>query len=230
MNWLVVIVIFYVAFNIVWGYKKGIVDMIYSLTTWILTLILAVAISPFFANAIIDYTPIDKFLTDSARGKLSDVISEANISEGNTKLLESLGVNIPKDLVDTLSSNKKVLGSIMDNSGVYDVLAKQLAEYAVIGMAFVILLIIFRVIARLIGRKLKAINHVPVVGATNMWVGAAAGFGKAMLVVWAVFAIVALDSTGVFFSPIVKDIYKSPFLLFLYDNNMLIPAIMYFAE
>lgn len=102
MNWLVLIVIFYLAFNLVLGYKKGIADMIFSLITWVLTVVLAIAISPVFANVITDYTPFDQFIFDGARGRISDVIADANISEGNEQLLQSLGINIPTNLILSL--------------------------------------------------------------------------------------------------------------------------------
>ena len=230
MNWLVLIVIFYLAFNLVLGYKKGIADMIFSLITWVLTVVLAIAISPVFANVITDYTPFDQFIFDGARGRISDVIADANISEGNEQLLQSLGINIPTNLINAISSNQDVLGEIMEDSGLYDQLAMEITKLAILGASFIIVVVLSKILLSIIGKKLKLINKIPIVGQVNKVAGGAAGLGKSCLIVWIFFAVIALDSTGVLFGGIIKNKYDSPFLLFMYDNNPLIPVLMFFAS
>ena len=50
MNWLLVLTVLFVAANIVWGFYRGFLRVLYSMVAWIVILVAVSWLSPYVAN------------------------------------------------------------------------------------------------------------------------------------------------------------------------------------
>ncbi|MCC8141181.1 MAG: CvpA family protein [Lachnospiraceae bacterium] len=97
-----------------------------------------------------------------------------------------------------------------------------MADWILKGMSFLIALIVAWIIVRLIFRLLGLVNRVPVVKGINRALGLVGGAVEGYILVCLLFLFVSLISGTVFGETMVQNIESNPFLLFLYDSNILL--------
>ena len=79
MNWLLIIVILVLAGNIVWGFSKGFLRVVYSMLAWIAILIFVTWATPLVADMLAKTTNIDNRIEAGLNDKLHELV------EGDTE-------------------------------------------------------------------------------------------------------------------------------------------------
>ena len=79
MNWLLIIVILVLAGNIVWGFSKGFLRVVYSMLAWIAILIFVTWATPHVADMLAKTTNIDNRIEAGLNDKLHELV------EGDTE-------------------------------------------------------------------------------------------------------------------------------------------------
>ena len=74
MNWLLIIVILVLAGNIVWGFSKGFLRVIYSMLAWIAILVFVTWATPYVANVLTEKTNIDNRIESNLDEKLHELV------------------------------------------------------------------------------------------------------------------------------------------------------------
>ena len=59
MNWLLILVVLLVAGNIVWGFFRGFLRVVYSMAAWILILVFVTFATPYVADWMTEHTGLD---------------------------------------------------------------------------------------------------------------------------------------------------------------------------
>ena len=59
MNWLLILVVLLVAGNIVWGFFRGFLRVVYSMAAWILILFFVTFATPYVADWMTEHTGLD---------------------------------------------------------------------------------------------------------------------------------------------------------------------------
>jgi len=116
----------------------------------------------------------------------------------------------------------------MAQSGLYDEIAKQIAEFVVEGIAFLIALVAAWTIVHIIARMLRIVSRIPVLSGVNRTLGVFAGGIYGVILVWIGFYIVAVTSTSELGGMLVTYIYQSNLLKYLYENNAILTIVMNF--
>ena len=59
MNWLLILVVLLVAGNIVWGFFRGFLRVVYSMAAWILILVFVTFATPYVADWMTEHTGLE---------------------------------------------------------------------------------------------------------------------------------------------------------------------------
>lgn len=201
MNWLLIVVILILAWNIVRGYTRGILRIAYSLLMWTVILVVAYAGKPYVKQYIIQHTQLESFVEE----KISD------------KLQNDMLPKITEDNIINSTAN-----ALLEKTGVYDEVTGEIAGVAIDTISFVLIIIAGLIVFHLLYAIIGMIEKLPVIGQSNKVLGLGLGLVKGMIIVWILFLIIALCCTSDIGRYMISDIRESLFLKWIYDNNPLL--------
>lgn len=197
MNWLLIIVILFISWNIVEGYRYGALRMVFSLCTWILSIMLASYMTPAVSNYITENTKLHSIVQEKAEEKL----------------------------VENASQDEAVIDSIIQSTGVYDNVSEKIADVVIKVIAFLGVVIVFSILSNVLLEVIKIIEKIPIIGGANKIIGLFVGLFKSMIIVWVFSACLVFVNRITDCKGIMDCIKESVFLQVLYNNNPIIKII-----
>lgn len=239
MNWLLIVVLGILGVNIWVGYRKGFLKVAYSLVSWIVVLAVVSWSSPHIESFIKENTSIYEKLQQSCEESLREeemnavnqtangAVTNAVNSEENP--LAELGIALPAAVVDNiLEKTTSAANGLMEESGMYTIVAQSLADFILQGIVFFVALLAGGIVSGIIAKILGIFSKVPILSGVNRLCGLVAGGLHGLILVWVGFYIVALFGQGATDNIILSYIYESEFLKTLYENNLVVTVISYF--
>lgn len=233
MNWLLVIVVIILAAYTWHGYRKGLLRVLFSLASLIITILFVAWTTPYISNFIKENTQIYQNIEirceEWAREKTQKEVEEK--TEQNTSILEEYGIELPEEL-ETMLFQKVEKGSenLLESSGVYTTMAEHMAQLAVDGIAFFVSLIICAILLHFIGGFLDIITKIPILKGINRILGLGAGLVQGLVIVWLFFYFVMISQVLPFGQELVSLIKSDEFLTTLYENNMVVYLVHMFLK
>ena len=207
MNWLLIIVILVLAGNIVWGFSKGFLRVIYSMLAWIAILVFVTWATPYVANVLTEKTNIDNRIETNLDEKLHELVigdtngqkedrepDTQNPGQGK-KNYRDLQMKLPDAVTNKLFDTNKIADQILEGSGAYDVVAGRATDLVMRVISFVLVLLIAVISFHLLSVVLKVVEKLPLIGGINRLLGLFAGLVKGILIIWLAFAIIAMAGT-----------------------------------
>lgn len=239
MNWVLIIVLSILAASAIFGYYKGVLRIAYSLVAWVIVLAFVAWATPHINLYLLENTSIyekveahcEEVVRRSANKQVETAQSE-NEEESTERLeietqLAELGMSVPDSVIEgILEKTTGATEAILEESGVYTKLAEGMANFVVEGISFLIALVSAWILVHLISQLIGIASHIPIIKGVNRFLGLFAGAIYGLLLVWLGFYITVLASTGEMGKVIVSYIYESPFLTFLYENNLVLTLIL----
>lgn len=240
MNWLLIIVILVLAGNIVWGFSKGFLRVIYSMLAWIAILVFVTWATPYVANVLMEKTNIDNRIESNLNEKLHELVigdtngqkeerepDAQNPGQGK-KNYRDLQMKLPDAVTNKLFDTNKIADQILEGSGAYDVVAGRATDLVMRVISFVLVLLIAVISFHLLSVVLKVVEKLPLIGGINRLLGLFAGLVKGILIIWLAFAIIAMAGTTDIGIALISYIYESPLLIWVYENNFVLTLLMTF--
>ena len=240
MNWLLIIVILVLAGNIVWGFSKGFLRVIYSMLAWIAILVFVTWATPYVANVLTEKTNIDNRIETNLDEKLHELVigdtngqkeerepDAQNPGQGK-KNYRDLQMKLPDAVTNKLFDTNKIADQILEGSGAYDVVAGRATDLVMRVISFVLVLLIAVISFHLLSVVLKVVEKLPLIGGINRLLGLFAGLVKGILIIWLAFAIIAMAGTTDIGITLISYIYESPLLIWAYENNFVLTLLMTF--
>ena len=240
MNWLLIIVILVLAGNIVWGFSKGFLRVIYSMLAWIAILVFVTWATPYVANILTEKTNIDNRIETNLDEKLHELVigdtngqkedrepDTQNPGQGK-KNYRDLQMKLPDAVTNKLFDTNKIADQILEGSGAYDVVAGRATDLVMRVISFVLVLLIAVISFHLLSVVLKVVEKLPLIGGINRLLGLFAGLVKGILIIWLAFAIIAMAGTTDIGIALISYIYESPLLIWAYENNFVLTLLMTF--
>lgn len=240
MNWLLIIVILVLAGNIVWGFSRGFLRVIYSMLAWIAILVFVTWATPYVANVLTEKTNIDNRIESNLDEKLHElVIGDTNGQKEDRepdaqnpgpgkKNYRDLQMKLPDAVTNKLFDTNKIADQILEGSGAYDVVAGRATDLVMRVISFVLVLLIAVISFHLLSVVLKVVEKLPLIGGINRLLGLFAGLVKGILIIWLTFAIIAMAGTTDIGIALISYIYESPLLIWVYENNFVLTLLMTF--
>lgn len=207
--------------NAFWGYRRGLVGVIFKILTFAISLIIMFVLYKPASKAIIEKTSIDEWLTE----KIAQSIEGTNLQDGNLLEYDEENSTISKGMVDILNSFvTEALNKSADNVVYY--VAENLA-YGMIRIGTMLLLfIISRFFLLFIRFAAELIGNLPIIKMFNKSGGLVYGVVKGFLTIYVVLAIFSIAS------PIIKDwgvidaVQDSTFGSKMYNDNVIINIVL----
>lgn len=240
MNWLLIIVILVLAGNIVWGFSRGFLRVIYSMLAWIAILVFVTWATPYVANVLTEKTNIDNRIESNLDEKLHELVigdtngqkedrepDTQNPGQGK-KNYRDLQMKLPDAVTNKLFDTNKIADQILEGSGAYDVVAGRATDLVMRVISFVLVLLITVISFHLLSVVLKVVEKLPLIGGINRLLGLFAGLVKGILIIWLAFAIIAMAGTTDIGIALISYIYESPLLIWVYENNFMLTLLMTF--
>lgn len=240
MNWLLIIVILVLAGNIVWGFSRGFLRVIYSMLAWIAILVFVTWATPYVANVLTEKTNIDNRIETNLDEKLHELVigdtngqkedrepDTQNPGQGK-KNYRDLQMKLPDAVTNMLFDTNKIADQILEGSGAYDVVAGRATDLVMRVISFVLVLLIAVISFHLLSVVLKVVEKLPLIGGINRLLGLFAGLVKGILIIWLAFAIIAMAGTTDIGIALISYIYESPLLIWAYENNFVLTLLMTF--
>ena len=167
MNWLLIAVICIVAWNVVRGYTRGVLRMVYSLAAWIVMLAASTMAAPYVRDHILSQTGIEPVILN---GIEKQIVIQGQKATGDFDMANIL----------------------LQKSGAYDTISAQLTNAIMTGLSFFIVIFLLGIVACIVRHIIRKIERVPVIGTVNRIAGFAVGFIKGMVIVWLLLALTSL--------------------------------------
>ena len=231
MNWVLILVIAILAGYTIAGYTKGFLKIVYSLISWILILVVVTVASPQIENYLKNNTGIYEKVVEHCEENIREkTLRQLEKEEGkgvatltDNELLAKLMERLPAEAIEkVMGEASDAADRFMEEQGVYSALAISAADLIMRGISFLLSLILGVIVSILIQKLLGFISKLPLIGFADSICGLAAGAISGLILVWVLLFLVALMSTTNFGSTVISYIYENDFLIWLYENNILI--------
>ncbi len=233
MNWLLILVVLFIAGHMIWGYSKGFLCVAYTMVQWLLVMIFVTWATPYTTDFFWEHTEIPAKIEESCIEKLHDISLNNEAAENagfNEKEIinEALGMQLPEILLDKVADTQEITEQMLEQSGIYEMLAHNLADLAVKGIAFLLVMLSAVILVKIIAAVLDIISKIPVLSDVNKVFGVLAGFIKGLMFTWLALAFLSFVAATPFGSRMVSYVYETPVLIWLYENNLVLTILLLF--
>lgn len=231
MNWVLIIVLLLLIWEMMRGYQRGFLRTIYSLVSWIIVLVFVMWATPYIDAYLLEHTSLYETIEEHCA---KEVRRSAENNTGQTagqndgyESFKELGIQLPEGVLnDILEKTGDAADEFLESTGVYDQIARGIAGFIVEGISFFIALIVAWILVHIISQILGIVSKIPIIHGVNKILGIFAGGIYGLILVWVAFYLIALSSTSEWGGMLISYIYQNPFLQFLYENNPVISVML----
>lgn len=186
------------------GYKKGLAGSLIKLCSFVIALILALALYKPVANAIKDNTQIDENI-------------KSTIVETFGQQEQTQEENMPKDLVQNISSEiENATAEAVNNT------AQSISDTIINIGAGIVIFIVTRLLLIIVSIFAKQIVKLPIIGLVDKVGGIAYGAVEGIVIIYIVLGLISLSSLIWVDNAVVTAITNSGIGSFLYNNNIIL--------
>lgn len=229
MNWVLIIVLTVLGLGMFYGYRMGLLRMIYSMAAWILVLVFVSWATPHVTDFLLNETALYDKIHARCMESVRQTANEQTEKElgGRETEMEALGLKLPDSVIENiLNKTADAADGFLETGGIYTQIADEMAGFVIQGLAFFISMLAAWIAVHLISQLLGIVSRIPVLKGINRFFGLFAGGIYGLILVWIAFYIVALCSTGGTGRVLLSYIYDSTFLRMLYENNPILAVVL----
>ena len=153
----------------------------------------------------------------------------AQESEEKETVLENYGITLPEHIEESLIGKiQKGADYTLEKSGIYEEMAREMADFINYGIAFFAALIICAILMHFLQDMLDIVSKIPILKGVNKTLGVAAGLLQGLIIIWLFFYLLTLFQNVGWGEMLLSMIQESRFLTVLYENNILLYIITLF--
>lgn len=227
MSWLCIAVIIIWALIAMNGFRRGLVRTAISMVSFVVVMILVLAISPVINDVLVEKTTIREQVEERCAAALADRLQ----GEAEPGRNEQVGIieelPLPQSLKDKLlENNNSVIYDLLSVNTFSKYLATYMAKAIVQVIAYLISFILAILLVRIITYILDIFANLPILGGINRVGGLMLGIIIGLLDLWIFFLIITVlgsTETGAY---LLSEISGDKILSYLYDNNLLMQFLI----
>lgn len=228
MNWLLIIIALILAGYMIRGYQKGLLRVLFSLVSWVITIAFVAWATPYITDTLKEktdvYQMIEQKCEESVRQRMQEQIAQD--SEQKQETLVEYGLVLPEHIQEKLVGKiQKGADYTLEKSGVYQEMATDMADFITKGLSFFVALIFCAILIHFLRGILDVVSRIPILKGVNRILGLIAGGLQGLLAVWLFFYLLTIFQTTGIGQICMPMIYQSEFLTELYENNLLLYVI-----
>jgi uncharacterized membrane protein required for colicin V production len=227
MNWVEIVILLVIGLSAYKAYNKGFILSLFNLCALLVTIFLTIQLYPMGSKIIFNFTNLDESLRGSVSKSL-DLEREVNES---VSLEEQIGfidnLPLPESLKENLMANNNYeVYDLLKVSRLEDYITGYIARIAVNIIAFIIIFILLYIILNIVVRTLNILSKLPLINSVNKLLGLVFGSLLGVIRVWFIFFVMTLYSANPKMGTVFDMIAESQWLSFLYNNNLLLKAVI----
>ena len=221
MNILSIVILLIVLLFMVRGYRKGLVQMVASMTTLILAIFLVSIATPHISNVLKTRTPVYNMIEEKCEDLIKSGTDQISSKIEESEWIENL--KVPGFLQEMIKENNNTVSyekMNVDSFGEY--ISHFLATMILNVVSYIITFIEALILIKVIAGALGLLTHLPVIHSMNRILGAVMGLIQSLLLIWLFLLAVTLFGNTEWGDYIMKMINDSSVLTALYDANIYI--------
>lgn len=217
MNWLLIVVLGIIILNAWIGRRVGLVKIIFSLFSIILSLILTVWISPTINGMLNNNETFYENATQRVESMLFQEKDAEAVAEGD--IIE--GLPLPKSIKESLQMNK-----VKQEANIKSYITAHVTGIVINALSFVLTFALVFVGLWLLSIALNIISKLPILNQINKLAGLLVGGLQGVIVVWLLFILLTVFSSSELGKSAFQQIDDSMILAFIYDKNFILNIVM----
>lgn len=208
------------------GYNKGLIKMIYSLSSTIIGIFLAYFLYPQVSALLIKHTGLYNFIMNKAIQALNlkELARNAVTSQDQMQVIQNLKIPsfLKKILID---DNNPVVYNLLKATGVEEYIGGTIATIAINALAFLIVLLVVMILLNIIAQVLNLVSKLPVVHQLNKVGGLAIGLAQSVIFIWIVCILLSFVIALQGDEKLLLLVDQSPLVKIFYNNNLILKFI-----
>lgn len=212
------VIISVIVSNAFWGYRRGLVNVVFQILAFLVSLLVMFVLYKPAANMIMNNTKLDESLSAS----IESYLSGTSLADG--ELLEVGKSNISTAVVELINSFVSEALHKAEANAVHYV-SIQLTKMIIYTGTMLFLFIISRMLLMIVRFLAELIAHLPIIKMFNKSGGLIYGVIKGFIIVYAILSILSIISPFISSLGIIAAIQDSKFGSVMYNNNILIDII-----
>ena len=224
MNWLFGVVAAFIAYHVFDGLRRGFIRKAVSAVSLIITLVLVTYLTPQITNFIQNSTS----LHENLQQKCSEIFLNGEYNEDvkTDQVLMIENMELPENIKDKLLENNNTESyDILEVTGFRDYIGAYLANMIINALAYLLSFVIVWAAIRAILIALDVVTMLPVLHGINKLAGGVLGIVYGVFLVWIGFLLVTILCNGDLGRQFFALINDNPFLLFLYNQNVIMKIV-----
>ena len=224
MNWLFWVVVVFIAYHVIDGLRRGFIRKAVSAVSLIITLVLVTYLTPQITNFIQENTSLHANLQQ----KCSEIFlnNEYNEDVKTDQVLMIENMELPENIKEMLLENNNTESyDVLKVSGFHDYVGAYLAKLIINALAYLLSFVIVWTAIRAILIALDVVTKLPILHGINKLAGGGLGLAYGVVLVWIAFLLVTILCNGELGRQFFGLISENPFLLFLYNQNVIMKVV-----
>lgn len=215
------VIISVIASNAFWGYRRGLVGVIFKILTFLISLIIMFVLYKPVSNTIMEHTKIDEWLST----KIEQSLMGTSLADGQLLNYEESGnSNVSRAVLDELNSFvTEALKKSADN--VIGYVSTNVAIQMVRVGTMLILFMVSRCLLLFIRFLAEILANLPIVKMFNHSGGLVYGVIKGFLVTYAILGVLSVASPLIYNWGVIDAIQDSTLGSKMYNDNVIIEIL-----
>lgn len=224
MNWLFWVVVVFMGYHAIDGYRKGFIRKVISALSVILTLLLVTWFTPRITHFLQEKTPLYGNLQNKCIEMFFDEDYDQNVKTDQVLMIEHM--ELPENIKQMLIENNNTEAYFsLGVERFQEYIGAYLATMILNAMAYLFTFIIVWAALKVGLIALDIVTMLPILHGINQIAGAALGLAFGVVLVWIAFLLVTILCNGALGQQFFELISENKFLLFLYDQNVIMKTI-----
>jgi uncharacterized membrane protein required for colicin V production len=208
------------------GMKQGLVLTICSLVTMFLAITVTQTVTPQISARLRENEKVVDVISEQVQNVLfHEENSQKREKLSDNEKIEALG--IPKMLKEDLleNANQKKYNEL-GAASVNEYVSVYIAYWIINSITYIVVFLIVLSILKILIHALNIITKLPVVNTLNKLGGLGIGVLEGLVIIWIGFVLITATCSTALGNSMLNQINKSRWLLYLYNNNLILKAVM----
>ena len=224
MNWLFFVVAGLILYHVADGLRRGFIKKSVSAVSLILTLVLVTWLTPKITTFIQEHTSIQESLQEKCSEFFLKEEYNEDVKTDQVLMIENM--NLPENVKEKLlENNNHEAYDLLEVTGFHDYVGAYLASMIISALSYLLTFVIVWTGLRAILIALDIVTMLLLLHGLNKWAGALLGAAEGIVLTWIAFLLVTVMCNGELGQSFFRLICENPFLLFLYNQNMIMKIV-----
>lgn len=223
-NWLFWVVAVFLLYHVIDGLRRGFIKKAVSAVSLIVTLVLVTYLTPQITTFIQDHTHLQENLAKKCSELLLNSEYDEALKTDQVMIIEDL--ELPENIKEMLLENNHAESyDLLEVSGFHEYVGAYLAKLIINALAYLLSFVIVWTVLRVILIALDVVTMLPLLHGLNQLAGGVLGLVYGVVLVWIAFLLVTILCNGDLGRAFFGLISENPFLLFLYNQNVIMKIV-----